>query len=260
MLALTGQARLWGPRRLRFRLFSAAAQLVNHRPAPHPPPHPPLAVDRRDHRCSRMAGSPAEPRLTRQLSVPASGTTPPAAVEPGAHPTCHSGPRHACHSHGKRNGPPAQSADRHARSRLARVWTDEVVADNTLRNGFQDGHRAVGDTCPSLASYTARRVRGAYAALARRFRRGLRCLRHCLSTRHAHRSGEQRSNAERTDEVSDALPGTCHHDDLPWLGVDYSLFVGLVLQLGTAAGPLSTTMFSLVNGLEVVGSAVGRGR
>lgn len=28
MLALTGQARLWEPRRLRFRLFSAAAQLV----------------------------------------------------------------------------------------------------------------------------------------------------------------------------------------------------------------------------------------
>jgi len=29
MLALTGKARLWEPRRLRFRLFSAAAQLVN---------------------------------------------------------------------------------------------------------------------------------------------------------------------------------------------------------------------------------------
>jgi Transposase DDE domain group 1 len=28
MLALTGQARLWEPRRLRFRLFAAAAQLV----------------------------------------------------------------------------------------------------------------------------------------------------------------------------------------------------------------------------------------
>ncbi|WP_281157718.1 transposase, partial [Streptomyces sp. HYC2] len=28
MLALTGQARLWEPRRLRFRLFSAAGQLV----------------------------------------------------------------------------------------------------------------------------------------------------------------------------------------------------------------------------------------
>ncbi|WP_411152210.1 transposase, partial [Streptomyces sp. A30] len=28
MLALTGQARLWEPRRLRFRLFSTAAQLV----------------------------------------------------------------------------------------------------------------------------------------------------------------------------------------------------------------------------------------
>ena len=28
MLALTGQTRLWEPRRLRFRLFSAAAQLV----------------------------------------------------------------------------------------------------------------------------------------------------------------------------------------------------------------------------------------
>ncbi len=28
MLALTGKARLWEPRRLRFRLFSAAAQLV----------------------------------------------------------------------------------------------------------------------------------------------------------------------------------------------------------------------------------------
>lgn len=28
MLALTGKARLWGPRRLRFRLFSAAAQLA----------------------------------------------------------------------------------------------------------------------------------------------------------------------------------------------------------------------------------------
>jgi hypothetical protein len=27
MLALTGKARLWEPRRLRFRLFSAAAQL-----------------------------------------------------------------------------------------------------------------------------------------------------------------------------------------------------------------------------------------
>jgi hypothetical protein len=28
LLALTGQARLWEPRRLRFRLFSAAGQLV----------------------------------------------------------------------------------------------------------------------------------------------------------------------------------------------------------------------------------------
>lgn len=28
MLALTGKARLWEPRRLRFRLFSTAAQLV----------------------------------------------------------------------------------------------------------------------------------------------------------------------------------------------------------------------------------------
>lgn len=28
MLALTGQARLWEPKRLRLRLFSAAAQLV----------------------------------------------------------------------------------------------------------------------------------------------------------------------------------------------------------------------------------------
>ncbi|GAA0904644.1 hypothetical protein GCM10009549_08230 [Streptomyces thermoalcalitolerans] len=28
LLALTGKARLWEPRRLRFRLFSAAAQLV----------------------------------------------------------------------------------------------------------------------------------------------------------------------------------------------------------------------------------------
>lgn len=42
MLALTGKARLWGPRRLRLRGRTAR----DHRPLANPPPGPALALDR----------------------------------------------------------------------------------------------------------------------------------------------------------------------------------------------------------------------
>ena len=51
MLALTGQARLWEPRRLRFRLFSAVGQLVTTGRRRILRLAPPLALDPGDHRC-----------------------------------------------------------------------------------------------------------------------------------------------------------------------------------------------------------------
>lgn len=70
MLALTGKARLWEPRRLRLRLFSTAAQLI---------------TTGRRH-ILRLA----------QLSRPCEHHHPAGAVEPGAHPTRQPGP-HAAH-------------------------------------------------------------------------------------------------------------------------------------------------------------------
>ena len=64
MLALTGKARRWEPRRLRLRLFSAAAQTRHHRPPPAPPIRPPLALDRRDRSAIDRLARPTEPRLT----------------------------------------------------------------------------------------------------------------------------------------------------------------------------------------------------
>lgn len=70
---------------------------------------------------------------------------------------------------------------------------------------------------------TARRVLGAYAGhawcCAQRFRRGIGCLRHHFSTRHARRSGEQHRDAKRTKEAQDALSGAFCHNDPLWLGM-----------------------------------------
>ena len=82
MLALTGKTRRWEPRRLRLRLFSAAAQLVTTGRRRLPPPRPPLALDRRDHQRPRTARSPPEPRLTSSFPVPTSSTTPPEPWNP----------------------------------------------------------------------------------------------------------------------------------------------------------------------------------
>jgi hypothetical protein len=117
MLALSGQARLWEPRRLRFRLFSGAGQLVTTGrrrilplarhwpwtgevttalerlallPNPGPATFPPL----RGNQSRPEQWNPASTRDgTRALGLP---TT----------------------SHRKRNGPPTTSVDRHERSRL----------------------------------------------------------------------------------------------------------------------------------------------
>ncbi len=118
-LALTSKARLWEPRRLRFRLFSAAAQLVTTgrrrilRLARHWPwtseitgalerlallPNPDSTAtfpSLREHQHSPVQWNPTPTRGdTRAPGLPFT-------------------------SHRKRNGPPTPSADRHARSRLA---------------------------------------------------------------------------------------------------------------------------------------------
>jgi hypothetical protein len=77
LLALTGQARLWEPRRLRLRLFSAAAQLVTTGRRRVPPSRQTLALDQRDHRCPATAHGPSRTLANQQLPVPTSSTTPP---------------------------------------------------------------------------------------------------------------------------------------------------------------------------------------
>lgn len=48
----------------------------HHRPAPHPPPRPALALDRRDHRRTRTTCAPAQPRLTGNVHRPDDITRP----------------------------------------------------------------------------------------------------------------------------------------------------------------------------------------
>ncbi len=70
MLALTGTVRLWEPRRLRLRLFTAAGQLVTTGRRRVLRLRPALSLDRRDHRRPQPARTPAEPRLTSNLHTP----------------------------------------------------------------------------------------------------------------------------------------------------------------------------------------------
>ncbi|MEU5719306.1 IS1380 family transposase [Streptomyces sp. NPDC020403] len=94
MLALTGKARLWEPRRLRLRLFTTAGQLVTTgrrrilRLARHWPwtRHITAALDR-----LALLPNPADQRIPRPYDSPA----PPGSVEPGVHPRRHSGPQPA---------------------------------------------------------------------------------------------------------------------------------------------------------------------
>jgi hypothetical protein len=67
---------------------------------------------------SRTARTPAEPRLTSEFTHPYDSPSPPGAVEPGATPRRHSGPRLPALSSRHENGPPTPSADRHETSRL----------------------------------------------------------------------------------------------------------------------------------------------
>ncbi len=96
MLALTGSARLWEPRRLRLRLFCAAAQLVTTgcrrilRLAKHWPWTGVITDALAD---SKLYRTPAD----QQHSFPTSSTTTIGSVEPGAHPTRQPGPSPACH-------------------------------------------------------------------------------------------------------------------------------------------------------------------
>lgn len=108
------------------------------------------------------------------------------------------------------HGEPSNDPSRLTNSR------NPYLSRHCMPDGRSVGHAPLATGHRKLL--TARRVLGARAVRAQRFRCGLRCLRHCLSIRHAHHSGEQRSNAKRTNEVSDALPDACHHDDLPWPG------------------------------------------
>lgn len=127
MLALTGTARLWEPRRLRFRLFSAAAQLVT-------------TGRRRYLRLAKQwpwdnvitdAPGPAprspEPRLT--------STFPPANSNPQSEPWNPAPTRRDRRAvgmptirHRTRNGLPTPSADRHERSRLKARQIDHRCA------------------------------------------------------------------------------------------------------------------------------------
>ena len=117
MLALTGQARRWEPKRLRLRLFSAAARLVTTgrrrilRLARHWP-----WTDVITTAFSRPAG-PAESRLSSNNNPPRRaadslrnrGTrrTPDATAGPSAYPPT---------TRTSRNGPPNTSTDRHEKS------------------------------------------------------------------------------------------------------------------------------------------------
>ena len=57
MLALTGTARRWEPKRLRLRLFAVAGRLASRRPPPAAPPRRTLALGRRHHRRGHPAAS-----------------------------------------------------------------------------------------------------------------------------------------------------------------------------------------------------------
>ncbi|GGL85914.1 hypothetical protein GCM10010095_83420 [Streptomyces anthocyanicus] len=96
-LALTGQARLWEPRRLRFRLFSTTAQLVTtgRRRILRLARHWPWTGEVTG--APRTACTPAEPRLTSTLPAPTREPAQTGAVEPGVHPRRHTGPGSARH-------------------------------------------------------------------------------------------------------------------------------------------------------------------
>ena len=67
MLALTGTARRWEPKRLRLRLFSVAGPARARRPPPAAPPRRTLALGQRDHRRDHPPAGPPV-RLTSRNS------------------------------------------------------------------------------------------------------------------------------------------------------------------------------------------------
>lgn len=95
MLALTGQARFWEPRRLRFRLFSVAGQLVTtgRRRLLRLARHWPWTREITDA-LERLALLPNPGRPTAFPPLRAASPSP-GAVEPGVHPRRHPGPRPA---------------------------------------------------------------------------------------------------------------------------------------------------------------------
>ena len=97
MLALTGEARRWEPRRLRLRLFSAAAQLVTTGRRRHLRFAAPLALDRRHHRRASTGSKPCRTPADQPDPRPYEQHHPPGAVEPGAHPTRQPGHQPAHH-------------------------------------------------------------------------------------------------------------------------------------------------------------------
>lgn len=122
MLALTGKTRRWEPKKLRLRLFSAAAQPREHRPPSLAPLHRPMALDGCDHPRDPATRSPAEPRLTSNSDRPDEPQQYPGAVEPRRPPdatawppTCSSPRNSAPHKH---KVPVSEPTRTHERSRL----------------------------------------------------------------------------------------------------------------------------------------------
>jgi hypothetical protein len=127
MLALTGKARLWEPRRLRLRLFSAAAQLVTTARGRH------LRFARHWPWTDVITG--ALQRLDTLQNPPETWNPAPTRRDSraAALPTT---------SPDGRNGPPKNSADRHERSRLGGVTRRHVPSE---REDGQVGTNAIGN-------------------------------------------------------------------------------------------------------------------
>jgi hypothetical protein len=140
MLALTGKARLWEPRRLRLRLFAAAGQLVTTGCRKFLR----LALDHSHHRSPRPAHPPAQPRLTSGFPVPPTAPQHPEQRNPAR-------PRGATRvmslpslSPQHENGPPTPSADHHARSRLGVLSATGVQWSSVRAHQAVNGHGRYG--------------------------------------------------------------------------------------------------------------------
>ncbi|GAA4970928.1 hypothetical protein GCM10023205_40760 [Yinghuangia aomiensis] len=87
ILAPTGQVRRWEPKKLRPRLFSAAAQAVTTSRRKNPAFPEPLALGPPDHRGRRTTGVPPASRLTGSVRHPDPPPHPAPTLGPGAYPT-----------------------------------------------------------------------------------------------------------------------------------------------------------------------------